>query len=376
MNEVYINQISTVLPNQPVSNAEMDSYIGLIGGEASRVKKIVLSRNGIKQRFYALGKDGRVTHSNAGMTAEAVNRLFENGVDREGIEMICCATATPDQFIPSHASMVHGLLKLRPLELLSASGCCLASLQAMKALFQAIKLGDKNNGICTTSELVSPTFKAENYNVSWEHAKMLGDNKYMEFEKDFLRFMLSDGANALFLENKPRHEGISLRVEWVEVKSYACYTTTCMYMGAELKPDGELKGWKEFSIEELGNKSILSISQNFKILMSGMKYWVDFIEEVILKYDLDTDCIDYVVPHISSMFIGDELKKEMLKRNVCLYDNWFVNLAEVGNVGSASIFIGLEGLVKNKGLQKGNKILLLVPESARFSYGAVLLSVI
>lgn len=376
MNEVYINQIFTVLPNQPVSNDEMDNYLGLIGGEVSRVKKIVLGRNGIKQRYYALTKDGRITHSNAAMTAEAVNGLFKNGVDCNNVEMLCCATTTPDQLIPSHASMVHGLLKIRPLELLSVSGVCLTSLQATKALFHAIKLGEKNNGICTTSELISPTFRAENYNVSKEHTKILGDNKYMEFEKDFLRFMLSDGANALFLENKSRKESISLRIEWIEVKSYACNTTTCMYMGAELKTDGELKGWKEFSIGELQNKSILSICQNFKILMSGMKYWVDFIEEVISRHNIDTSSINYIVPHISSMFIGEELKKEMQRRDVRLYDNWYVNLAEVGNIGSASIFIGLEGLLKNRELQRGNKILLLVPESARFSYGMALLTVV
>lgn len=149
-----------------------------------------------------------------------------------------------------------------------------------------------------------------------------------------------------------------------------------MYMGAELKPDGELKGWKEFLIDELQNKSILSICQNFKILMSGMKYWVDFIEDVISKYNIDVDSIDYIVPHISSMFIGEELKKEMQRRNVRLYENWYVNLAEVGNIGSASIFIGLGGLMKNIALQKGNKILLLVPESARFSYGMALLTVV
>lgn len=62
--------------------------------------------------------------------------------------------------------------------------------------------------------------------------------------------------------------------------------------------------------------------------------------------------------------------------DVRLYDNWYVNLSEVGNIGSASIFIGLEGLLKNRELQRGNKILLLVPKSARFSYGMALLTVV
>ncbi len=39
---VYINKIASFLPNAPVSNEEMEDYIGLIGGNLSRVRSIVL----------------------------------------------------------------------------------------------------------------------------------------------------------------------------------------------------------------------------------------------------------------------------------------------------------------------------------------------
>ncbi len=39
---VYINKIASFLPNAPVSNEEMEDYIGLIGGNPSRVRSIVL----------------------------------------------------------------------------------------------------------------------------------------------------------------------------------------------------------------------------------------------------------------------------------------------------------------------------------------------
>ena len=57
---------------------------------------------------------------------------------------------------------------------------------------------------------------------------------------------------------------------------------------------------------------------------------------------MDVHEIKTVIPHISSAFIGDELKKEMQSRNVELWDNWFTNLSEVGNIGSASIFVALD----------------------------------
>lgn len=69
--------------------------------------------------------------------------------------------------------------------------------------------------------------------------------------------------------------------------------------------------------------------------------------------------------------------KEIEKRNIDLRENkWFTNLTWVGNMGSASIFVALDELVRTKELKKGEKILLLVPESGRFSYGTVLISLI
>ncbi len=42
MRNVYINKVAVFLPNKPVSNEEMEDYIGLIGGNPSRVRSIVL----------------------------------------------------------------------------------------------------------------------------------------------------------------------------------------------------------------------------------------------------------------------------------------------------------------------------------------------
>ena len=79
--------------------------------------------------------------------------------------------------------------------------------------------------------------------------------------------------------------GLSLKIEWVKTKSYANETSTCMRMGGELLPNGELKGWKEFG--DRLNISNFLLCQDFKILMNGMKYWVDFIEECIQEYAMD-----------------------------------------------------------------------------------------
>lgn len=77
------------------------------------------------------------------------------------------------------------------------------------------------------------------------------------------------------------------------------------------------------------------------------------------------------------MYFYKRLDEELQKRNIQLpTDKWFTNLTWVGNVGSVSPFTALDELIRTKPLKKGDKIVLLVPESGRFSYGVALLSCI
>ena len=90
MADVYINKIASFFPNDAVSNDEMEEYLGYIGGEKSKSKRIVLRSNGIEQRYYALKKGGEVTHSYAELTAMAIKKLFDSGDDLKNIELLAC----------------------------------------------------------------------------------------------------------------------------------------------------------------------------------------------------------------------------------------------------------------------------------------------
>ena len=197
------------------------------------------------------------------------------------------------------------------------------------------------------------------------------------FAKDIMRFMLSDGAGAVLLDSKPSGE-INLKIEWIEICSYANELPVCMFMASELQPDGRLKNWKEFPPQEREDRAVMVGKQDIRALKKYIiKYWVNHIEECIRKHSFDPLEIDYVIPHVSSMFFYGKLNEELQKRKIDLPENkWFTNLTSVGNIGSASIFVALDELMCSGKLRKGNKILLLVPESGRFSYGTVLLTVV
>ncbi|HLU51735.1 MAG TPA: hypothetical protein VKZ42_06180, partial [Flavobacteriaceae bacterium] len=61
MFDVYITRTSKYLPNNSISNEEIESYLGYINDKTSKAKNVVLRNNGIKSRYYALDKEGKAT---------------------------------------------------------------------------------------------------------------------------------------------------------------------------------------------------------------------------------------------------------------------------------------------------------------------------
>jgi 3-oxoacyl-[acyl-carrier-protein] synthase-3 len=252
MAKVYITKTSNFLPNSVVSNDEMEEYLGLINGNKSRSKALVLRSNKIMQRYYALTKDGETTHSNAELTALAIKNLFTDNPDEiKDVDLLCCGTSSPDQMMPAHGVMVHGNLpEMSSIEVITPSGNCCAGMHAMKYAYMSLKLEDKSKAVCTGSERISGLLRSDQYEEEVQELSKLQDLPYLAFEKDFLRWMLSDGAGAFKLENEPNKNGISLEVNWMESVSFANQEEACMYQAAEKIEDGELKGYADFSPQE------------------------------------------------------------------------------------------------------------------------------
>ncbi len=377
MPTVYINAIAKFLPNVPVPNDRMETVLGVINGAPSRARAIVLRNNRITTRYYAIDAEGQPTHTNAELTVEAINRLMaQSAVTKSDVDVLSCGTSTPDQLLPSHASMVHGLWKNKAMELNAASGICTSGMNALKYAYMTIATGGAQRAVCTGSERVSSWLRADKFNNESERLAALEQNPIIAFEKDFLRWMLSDGAAAMLLSDQPNEHRASLAIRWVEGISYAHELEPCMYAGA-IKENGKLLPWSDASPEAWLEQSMFAIKQDIKLLESYViPKGVQSIQEVMRKHQLAADEIDHFLPHISSYFFKDRLVEAFARAGIAIPEKrWFINLDKIGNVGSASSYIQLEELFNTKTLQKGEKILLSVPESGRFSYVYALLEV-
>jgi len=376
MTNVYINKISKFLPNEPICNDDMELILGEIGDKPSRVRRIILRSNGIKQRYYAINKAQTLCYNNAELTAQAIRNLE---IDLDNIETLACGTTLPDQIMPNHAVMVHGELSSSPCEVVATSGICLSGVTALKHAYLSVKAEESKMAVATGSEVVSTLLHAKNFKRESEvNQAEFEKHPEIAFEKDFLRWMLSDGAGAMFLEDKPNVQGNSLKIEWIEIFSFANEFEACMYAGGK-KEKSKLHGYREFTQEEWLEESLFTIKQDVKLLNENI---VDItvqrtLEKILKKKSLAAEEITWFLPHYSSTYFRDEVYESLKKANFEIpMEKWFTNLATCGNTGSASIYIMLEELFHSKKLNKSDKILCYVPESGRFSSSFMLLEVV
>jgi 3-oxoacyl-[acyl-carrier-protein] synthase-3 len=381
--DVYITAAGAYLPGPPVDNERMESVLGLVDGKPSRLRQRILRSNGITARHYALDAQGRTTELNEELAVKAIHAALERSALQLGdVEMLSSGTTQGDVPIPGFASMVHGRLGGRPMEILSAGGVCCASMAALAGAWRAVATGQRRNAVVVGSELVSRSLKATRFRRETASASTPTDldelrGSYRDFDADFLRWMLSDGAGSVVLENAPRADRLSLRIDWIELKSFANEFSTCMYTGMAHK-DSPRAGntWLDLAtIAEADQAEFMRIRQDTELLPQIVRLGVEEYLRLIQGGCIDPAEVDHFLCHFSSQFFKAEIVKFLDQAGLCIpEEKWFTNLYTKGNTGAASIFIMLEEAFNSGRFRPGERILLMVPESGRFTVCFALLT--
>ena len=372
--KAYITDIAGFLPNAPVGNDQIEQLLGMVGGKPSRSRRLTLRNNGIESRHYAIDpKTGRFTHSNAQLAAEAVRALWrKSGLKPEAMDVLCCGTSGPDQIKPGHAHMVHGELMSPPCEVASLAGVCTSGVAALKYAWMTVATGQVRHAVATGSELASSFMRARNFEAEIEsRVNELEKRPELAFEKDFLRWMLSDGAGAMLVAAMPNTGRPSLRIDWIESLSYAGEMPVCMYSGAIKRPDGSLQGWQvPDDPQEILRESYFAVKQDARLLNEHvLPVTVErALPAVAAKHGLTAGEVSWFLPHYSSDYFRPRVYESMKRCGFEIpQDRWFSNLTRKGNVGSAAIYLILEEMFYSGRLQPGDRLLCYVPESARFA---------
>ncbi|MDF2514577.1 MAG: fabH [Herbinix sp.] len=298
------------LPEQVITNNDLASIV-----ETS--DEWITSRTGIKQRRISTGENTSDLAYKAGLRA-----LERAGIGADVLDLIICATITPDSFMPSVACMVQDRLGAKKAAAFDLSAACTGLVYGMAVATSFIESGMFQTILVIGAETLS---------------------KVMDWTDRGTCVLFGDGAGAVVLQASEQKQGIR-----------------SMHMIS----DGSKQDYLSLSALPLLNPFVESGEQKITpyISMKGQEVFKfavrtinDLIQKVLAKAELKEDDIKYVVAHQANYRIIEQAAKFA---GIAL-DKFFVNLDLYGNTSAATIGIALDEMNEKKLLEPGDKIILV-----------------
>ena len=376
MNPVYISATGAFLPGDPVDTIDMLDRLGEIDKKSRKFRDFVTRQNGIKTRHYAMDNNHRLTISNAGMAAKAVEDVLLNAdLDIDHLDSLSAATTMPDLIVPGHASAVHGALRARPMEIASFQSVCASAMMAIKNAWMNVRCGEVKSAVAVGSDLPSIRFRP----VAYKPAEELLKDTQMRMSAEFLRWTLSDGAGSALLESAPRG-ALSYRIDSIRTRSFAHQFETCMYAGIAPHHKADLThAWSAHpsGLFEASMDGAIMLLQDMSLLKDIFQVWADEVQGLADAGYYDPGSLNWFLCHYSAASLRDEFAALLRTRGVNIgMEKWWSNLSWRGNTGAASAFLLLHDFLASGQAKPGDRIYLMVPESGRALMSSMFLTVV
>ncbi len=313
MRHVKIAGTGSYVPEHIVTNDDLAGFL-------DTSDEWIASRTGIRERRISTGEN------TSDLAAAAAQRALEDaGVKAEELDLILCATISPDCFMPSVACMVQeriGASKAAAFDLVAA---CSGLVYGMATAAAFIESGMYRTILVIGAETLSKT-------VDWTDRATC--------------VLFGDGAGAVVLTPSERRTGIlaSYLVSDGGKQDYLTLPALPLNNSFMVKKD-------EHQPEQ---SSILSMKGQ-DVFKFAVRSVVDQTKTLLTKAALTEEDIRYVVLHqANSRIIEQSAKSSGISQ-----EKFFLNLDRYGNTSAASIGIALDELSRKGMLSDGDKLLLI-----------------
>lgn len=364
MDKVFITATGQFLPGPPVPNEAMIDYIGRLSPAAERLGRLTLRQNRIKTRHYAIRPDGGSDWTLATLAGAAVRSVLATAeIDPRAIGFLASATTQNDLMVPGLASGAHAAAGLPPMEIASLQSVCASSMMALKAAALQVAAGEHRAALAVGAEFSSRYFRPGFY----QGTETLGNDGTLPGDAEFLRWTLSDGAAGLLIEDRPAARGLSLRIDWISLRSFADRFPPCMTGGGARDAAGMMTPWSLFGdIHAAAAAGAFQLRQDVDLLHRMLPVWLGEFMRLVDTGQIEPARVDHFLCHFSAHSLREEMARLATKAGCMIpEERWFTNIYEKGNVGAASIFLLLDDLRRSGKLAPGERILLAVPESGQ-----------
>ncbi len=297
-------------PSGVLTNADLEKLV-------ETTDDWIISRTGIKQRHKAA--DNEYT-SQFGVKAAQL-ALDRAGLSAEDIDIIICATTTPDQIMPSTGALIQARIGATNAAGMDIFAACSGFLYGLTMVESMIRTGQINYALVIGAEVLT---------------------KYVDYTDRSTCVIFGDGAGAAVIGAVPEGKGILA----TKIRSDGRFEEQLYAPGG-----GTKLGTTHQTIDNRDHFFKMKGNELFKVAVRSMS---EISKEMLDKAGFTVDDIDLVVPHQANQRITDAVTSRLGIAEEKVYSN----IAEHGNTSSASIPIALDECLQSGKIKEGSLVLL------------------
>lgn len=307
-----LRSIGAYVPENVLSNADFEKMI-------DTTDEWITSRTGIKTRHIA-DKNEATSDLAAKACEQAIDR---SGIDRSQIDMLICATITPDYLcMPSTACIVADKLGLKNIAAFDISAACSGFIYALSIAKAFIESGMKHNVLVVGAETMS---------------------RIVDYTDRTTCILFGDGAGAALVSADGSEKD---RLIDVNISADGEYRDFLMTPGGGSRNpcSSELLASGKNFMQMKGNST-------FKV---AVKTLASDVEQMLERTGVDASSIDYFIPHQANLRIIQAVGESigLPKEKVVL------TVEKYGNTSAASIPMAINHAFEAGTLKNGQLILL------------------
>lgn len=313
------------MPSKVLSNEDLEKIV-----ETS--DEWIFTRTGMKERRIA-----EKSEFTSQMGAKAAQKaLAKAGIKADEVDMILCATITPDHIFPSTAALIQAEIGAENAAALDIQAACSGYIYGLSLAKSFIESGQYKNVLIVASEKLSAI---------------------TDYTDRTTCVLFGDGATACVVSG----EGKGLFVDCVDLGCDGNQANILMQpAGGVRKPaSAETVAAKEHSIKMEGRE----------VFKHAVRRMEAAAEKCLERAGLKNGDLAWLVPHQANIRIIEVLAK----RFDVPMDRVYVTLHKYGNTSASSVGIALDELLDERELDKGEH-LLLVAFGAGLTWGASVLT--
>ena len=277
----------------------------------------ITARTGIKQRHKAAENE----YTSQFGTEASLRAIERAGLKPTDIDLIVCATTTPDQIMPSTGALIQAKIGATNAAGMDVFAACSGFLYGLTMVESMIRTGQIRYALVVGAEVLT---------------------KYVDYTDRTTCVIFGDGAGAAVLG--PVNSGSGILA--TKIRSDGRYEEQLYAPGG-----GTKYGTTHETIDNRMHFFKMKGNELFKVAVRSM---AEVSAEMLAKAGYTVDDIDLVIPHQANQRITDAVATRLGVPEEKVYSN----IAELGNTSSASIPIAIDECIQSGKIKQGSLVLL------------------